>query len=276
MKRVRFTSSSKKKQITNQVSFGNAERVSFCPEQVAESLGNARFDSGVELAGVQGHLDGFHCCKDLEQLGFELAAGQNLDLYLAHIRRVGAPVADRWLFDAQGVGQLFLAPEVLESVCFRHAVNDSSNYHSKNSSGNRFSLAGVDTSFMETIGARVTALRKSKRLSQRALADACEVSQPTIANIERGRTTEVKGYVLEALARELNTSTTYLLEGAEDEDGHEADMRRVELVAIFQRLSEADQEALLRAARGMFHFADPKPSNMSPFPAKERRTEAHK
>jgi transcriptional regulator with XRE-family HTH domain len=56
MKRVRLTSRRQKKQITHQISFGDTERMGFGAEQVRESLGNAGLDSGVELAGVQGHL----------------------------------------------------------------------------------------------------------------------------------------------------------------------------------------------------------------------------
>lgn len=56
---------------------------------------------------------------------------------------------------------------------------------------------------MSTIATRVTALRTAKQIRQRELAKRCGVAQATIANIERGRTTEIKGFVLEALAREL-------------------------------------------------------------------------
>lgn len=60
MKRIRLACSSKEKQITNQISFGDAERVSFSAQQVAEGFGNAGLDSGIELAGVQGHLGDLH------------------------------------------------------------------------------------------------------------------------------------------------------------------------------------------------------------------------
>lgn len=119
---------------------------------------------------------------------------------------------------------------------------------------------------METIGKRVTSLRTARRLSQRKLAELCEVSQPTIANIERGRTTEVKGYVLDALAMALNTSAAYLLHGAENENEHEAAMYAVELSAIFKRLPDGDQETLLRMARTMLQSVSTVPSPAAPFP----------
>lgn len=118
---------------------------------------------------------------------------------------------------------------------------------------------------METIAKRVTALRKAKRLSQRKLADLCGVSQPTIANIERGRTLEVKGYVLDALAVALNTSVSYILHGVESEHAHESAMFLVELSAIFPRLDIEDQEAMLRFARGALQSTNAKPSQAVPF-----------
>lgn len=102
---------------------------------------------------------------------------------------------------------------------------------------------------MSTIGQRVTALRTARRLSQRKLAELCGVSQPTVANIERGRTNEVKGYVLEALAIALNTTVAYLLHGVVNENEHEVAMFAVELSTIFRRLEPADQDTLLRMAR---------------------------
>lgn len=118
---------------------------------------------------------------------------------------------------------------------------------------------------METIGKRVKALRESKRLSQKKLADLCEVSQPSIANIERGRTKEVKGYVLAALARELTSTEGYILNGVDGQDGHESEMMWAELTAIWRTLSMADKQALTRTARGM-HAADAEASQINPFP----------
>lgn len=118
---------------------------------------------------------------------------------------------------------------------------------------------------MKTIGARVKALRQSKRLSQKALADRCGVSQATVANIERGRTTEIKGYVLTALARELTSTEQFILDGP-DNDGHESDLMWAELTAIWRALLEEDRQALIRAARGM-HSAMGRASEIDPFPA---------
>lgn len=119
---------------------------------------------------------------------------------------------------------------------------------------------------METIGQRVDALRQGLRLTISELARRCEVTQPTMTNIIGGKTKSVKGYVLDALARELNTTTEYLLSGAQNNQDHEATMMQAELHAIFRKLPPEDQQALMRTARGMLHSSSPKASQLNPFP----------
>ncbi len=104
---------------------------------------------------------------------------------------------------------------------------------------------------MDNIGPRVKALRISKRLNQQELADRCGVSQPAINKIESGKTKTVKGYVLEALARELSSTTTYILKGSSSEDNLEHDLLMAEMTAIFRDLPMHDKEMLLRMARGI-------------------------
>ena len=105
--------------------------------------------------------------------------------------------------------------------------------------------------YMQTIGSRVKALRVSKRLNQQQLAKLVGVSQPAIAKIEIGATKNIKGYVLEALARSLSTTTTYILKGAESGDDHESEMIIGEMTAIFKGLKMEDKEILVRIARNM-------------------------
>ncbi len=119
---------------------------------------------------------------------------------------------------------------------------------------------------MEAIKDRVKALRLGLRLSQSELARRCDVTQPSIANIERGRTTEIKGFLLEALARELNTTPAYILNGAASTSDHEASMYLAELSAIFPKLSHEDQLALVRSARGMLNMTERKGTAFDPFP----------
>ena len=104
---------------------------------------------------------------------------------------------------------------------------------------------------MNNIGPRVKALRLSKRLNQQELANRCGISQPAINKIETGKTATVKGYVLEALARELSSTTTYILNGSSSADNMEHDMLIAEMTAIFRDLPMQDKETLLRMARGI-------------------------
>lgn len=104
---------------------------------------------------------------------------------------------------------------------------------------------------MNNIGPRVKALRISKRLNQQELANRCGISQPAINKIEKGVTATVKGYVLEALARELSSTTTYILNGSSSADNMEHDMLIAEMTAIFRDLPMQDKETLLRMARGI-------------------------
>ena len=117
-------------------------------------------------------------------------------------------------------------------------------------------MAWSDT--MNNIGPRVKALRLSKRLNQQELADRCGVSQPAINKIENGKTLTIKGYVLEALARELSSTTTYILQGASSADSMEHDMLMAEMTAIFRDLPMQDKETLLRMARGILPVNQPK------------------
>lgn len=104
---------------------------------------------------------------------------------------------------------------------------------------------------MSTVGFRVKSLRLSKRLNQQELADKCGVSQPAIAKIEKGITKNIKGYVLEALARELSSTVGYILHGASSSHDHEHAMMAAEMAAIFSDLPLSDKETLLRMARGI-------------------------
>ena len=112
---------------------------------------------------------------------------------------------------------------------------------------------------MPTIASRVAALRAARRISQAALAKEVGVSQPTIANIERGRTTEIKGYVLESLAHALNTTPHYILEGETSESAADDAATQAELIGIWRKLPQQHRETLLQTARGLLRAADMSP-----------------
>jgi transcriptional regulator with XRE-family HTH domain len=74
-----------------------------------------------------------------------------------------------------------------------------------------------------TLGERVLLLRRRRKLTQGALAQAVGVAKNTISRLEQGRIDDVQGHTIAQLARALDVTTDYLLGMAEDED--------VELVA---------------------------------------------
>ena len=120
--------------------------------------------------------------------------------------------------------------------------------------------------YMDTIGSRIEALRVSKGLKGSELARRVGIAQPSLHNIESNKTKQIKGYVLDALARELNTTTGYILTGAESHQDHEEAMMLAEIKAIFRALSSEDKEKLLRDARGLALTAKTPASPVNPFP----------
>lgn len=123
---------------------------------------------------------------------------------------------------------------------------------------------------VSSIALRVQTLRAARRISQQKLADEINVSQPTIANIERGRTLEIKGYVLEALARALNTTPQYILEEDEEQGAADEAATQAELVGIWKKLPQPHRDTLLQTARGLLRAAEitpptaPAPSSKQP------------
>ena len=61
----------------------------------------------------------------------------------------------------------------------------------------------------------------------------------------------MEGKTLESLARELSSTTGYILHGASDEHDHEHSLLQAEMAAIFRDLPLQDKETLLRMARGI-------------------------
>ena len=119
---------------------------------------------------------------------------------------------------------------------------------------------------MPTIGNRVARLRAARRISQAQLAYEVGVKQPTIANIERGRTQAIKGYVLERLAKALNTTGKYILEGEASEGSVGDAATEAELVGIWHKLPQPHKDTLLQTARGLLRAAEITPPTV-PAPA---------
>jgi transcriptional regulator with XRE-family HTH domain len=118
---------------------------------------------------------------------------------------------------------------------------------------------------MSSIGKRVAALRTARGLSQAELARRIKIAQPSLHDIESGKTKTLRGETLANLCRELNVQPDAILKGTTG-NRPETLLLESELIATWRSLSEADQEHLMAIARALAS-ARPKP----PAPEKERR-----
>ncbi len=128
---------------------------------------------------------------------------------------------------------------------------------------------------MPSIASRVQVLRAARRISQAALAKEVGVAQPTIANIERGRTLEIKGWVLEALATALNTTPAFILEGDAAQGAVDDAATQAELIGIWKKLPADHKETLLQTARGLLRAAEISPPT-APAPDASKRLKPQK
>ena len=118
------------------------------------------------------------------------------------------------------------------------------------------------------IGKRVKGLRNALGLTQKQLAQKVGISQPSIANIEGGRTEELRGPTLAGLCKALNTNQDYLLTGKGD-PGPIAivTIDHKELLDIWSALDDLSRDSLLTSARALLDRQDKgKPSAANPFP----------
>lgn len=65
---------------------------------------------------------------------------------------------------------------------------------------------------METIGEKIRRIRKSKGISQIAVADTCNIKQSSFANIESGKTQNITIEIGKGIANALNVSFNELFE----------------------------------------------------------------
>lgn len=110
-----------------------------------------------------------------------------------------------------------------------------------------------DNGQMEPVKDLVTRLRLARNLTQQQLADAAGLAQASIANIERGKTRQIKHNTLVSLAAALHTTPEYILHVAASatEDAE----RLAELVAAWGKLPATLRDTLLQTARGLLKAA---------------------
>lgn len=108
---------------------------------------------------------------------------------------------------------------------------------------------------METMGDRIKALREDKGWSQADLARRVGVERAAVSYWESGQTKELKGKNLDAVCRELECRSAWLITGkgprqeprevTEDTALYLTEKQRL-LLDYIKRMSEAEQEHYLR------------------------------
>jgi len=75
-----------------------------------------------------------------------------------------------------------------------------------------------------TLGERVLIYRRRRNLTQKELAEAIGIAQNTIARLEQGNITDLRGQVIAKLSKELKVSADYLLGIDDSEDTSSSDI----------------------------------------------------
>lgn len=120
---------------------------------------------------------------------------------------------------------------------------------------------------MSTTAERLAEAMESRGVDQKALAAELGVAQGTISKIVVGRTANSR--LIPRIAVHLGVSVPWLLGESDDPDAGSTAARtlnyeQLELIDCFDRLSRADQQALLQIARSMAGHATPSARVHSP------------
>lgn len=124
---------------------------------------------------------------------------------------------------------------------------------------------------MNSMGARIKALRQARRLTQAQLADRLNITQSAISQLEKSRTLSLSGDVLAGLCEHLTTTADFILKGAGSEDDFEMAMQMAEVSSIMRQLPIQARNALLDQARLLARATVPAPTPQNPFANMERR-----
>lgn len=107
------------------------------------------------------------------------------------------------------------------------------------------------------VGQRVRLLRDGRGWTQAELAKRAGLSQPTVANFERGRTTGGLAVTLAKLARALNVNQDWLRTGKGDPSRlYETQADEQEALALFRQLSPQNRVGWLIAGRALLSTQD--------------------
>lgn len=106
------------------------------------------------------------------------------------------------------------------------------------------------TLWVASLGERIRALRVAARKSQPALAAEVGISQPSLHNIESGKTRTIRGATLAGLCRALNVSPEVLL-GSKRSVSQEQVLHEAEMMALWRSLSEENRSHVLAVSRAL-------------------------
>jgi transcriptional regulator with XRE-family HTH domain len=101
-----------------------------------------------------------------------------------------------------------------------------------------------------TVGQRIRNAREQKHMSQRKLADAAGMSQPSLSDIEAGHTKHPNAAHLLKIAAALEVDPLWLLtgEGSPEKPPTATD---AEMMDVFSQLDENAKRAILAAAKAI-------------------------
>lgn len=119
---------------------------------------------------------------------------------------------------------------------------------------------------------RIKALRVARGMTQKALAKASGISQPSLSAIESGDTTILKAETVLGLCKALNSNPDYIIHGVGPMGPLVAvDIDVQEIQTIAGKLSQEDLAFLLITARALRDKTPSEPSAENPFVKKPRR-----
>lgn len=187
-----------------------------------------------------------------------------LQLQLSKGRYDIGPVSDARLLDAERVGDSPLRTEMGDCIFLQHRIIIAGAIEvsiaraikiQKTIAGmydkpdGRASAREPDLS---TVGGRVQKLREARKWSQAALAKSAGISQPTLANFERGKTRGGLALTIAKLAKALGVDPEWLRTGKGNPTRHlDARTDEQEALVIYRTLSEEAREGWMAAGRAM-------------------------
>jgi transcriptional regulator with XRE-family HTH domain len=98
----------------------------------------------------------------------------------------------------------------------------------------------------QTVGQRISALRRQRGMTQDSLAAACDVSRSAVAQWETDRAGQLRGNITR-IAEALGTSMEFLLQGAGTPNSATGD--ELAMLRLYRACAPEDRTFLLRTAR---------------------------